>query len=369
MPAAGNKTRGTRQRETLNRATDNRGSANRGFGAHVSAATARRIRGIEQRFQRELGETIQTKNRVEIIPPPIPQLSKPSLLKPEPVSDKELQAAMDTPNTFIAYLATGAFPVQRGDVVPDINGGNRLIVHVDQYRDIFYIDGTGAWFQYRKGFINDVWWGKVSKDVAGGTAAIYKLIYLEWQFIKGIIAAASWSYWASIVVFDIMEFATENPEKIKRLIKAFKIWNRVSGLLYLHCPTLFTIFHRYMISSVWPYTPESIDDANIAKRLGVFVAGLLKSAIKKGKITTGAVAWHVIKGYILARVVAMPKALKIVLENAKNPFVLIEHFAALGMEITPQVAHQIKAEYERFPATVEEALRLTNDVVEILSED
>jgi hypothetical protein len=369
MPAAGNKTRGTQQRDTLNRATNHRGSKNRGFGAHVSPATARRIRGIEQRFQRELGEAIRSQHTVEITPPQIPQLSEASLLKPEPVSDKELQAAMDIPKTFIAYIHTEAFPVQRGDVVPDLNGRKRLIVHVDQYRDIFYIDSTGAWFQYRKGFANDVWWGKVSKDVAAGTAAIYKLIYLEWQFIKGIIAAASWSYWVAVVAFDIMEFATENPEKIKRLIKAFKIWNRVSGLLFIHCPTLFTIFHRYMISAVWPYTPESIDDANIAKRLGVFVGGLLKSAIKKGKITPGAVVWHIVKGYILARVVAMPKALKIVLENAKNPFVLIEHFKALGMEITPQVAYQIKAEYERHPVTIEEALRLTNDVVEILSEE
>lgn len=369
MPAAGNKTRGTQQRNVLNRATDHRGNANRGFGAHVSATTARRIRGIEQRFQRELGESIRSKHTVEIAPLPIPQLTQASLLKPEPVSDQELQAAMDTPTTFIAYLSTGAFPVQRGDVLPDINGRKRLVVHVDQYRDIFYIDSTGAWFQYRKGFANDVWWGKVSKDVAGGTAAIYKLIYLEWQFIKGIIASVSWSYWASIIVFDIMEFATEHPEETKRLIKAFKIWNRVSGLLYFHCPTLFIVFHRYIISATWPYTPESVDDANIAKRAGMFIGGLLKSAIKKGKITRGAIAWQILKGYIVARFVAMPKALKVVLENAKNPFVLIEHFKALGMEITPQVAHQIKAEYERFPATIEEALRLTNDVVEILSED
>lgn len=369
MSDPGNRTRGTRQRETLNRATEKRGNANHGFGSHISPTTARRVRALQKRFQRELGEAIESVDIAEKILSPTTKAPEKPRLKPEPVPDEVLQLAMETPYTSKAYIGTEAFYIERGDVVLDQNDRKRLVVAVDQHGDIFYIDTTGAWFQRKQGFVNDVWWGKVSKDVARGTAAIYKLIYLEWQFIKGIISTASWAYWVGIRVFDVMEFITENRSKIEGWIKAFKIWNRVSGLLYIHSPTLWAVFDRYLTGTIWPHTTEAIDDPIIAKRVGIFTGNVLKNAIKKGKFTPGAPLWELIKGYFLARIVAMPKALKTVLENAKNPFVLIEHLKELGMQITPEVAIQIKIEYENNPVTLQEALTLTNDVIELLKND
>lgn len=368
MPAAGSNTKATNRRSSINRGTANRGSGNRGFGKHVSPATAERIRARQLQFSRELGEAFKEEAAAEKALPPQPVAPKPPKLKPEPISDEVLEYAMDTPYTFASYIGTEAFRVERGHVLLDKHDRKRLVVTVDQYGDIFYLDKTGAWFQTKEGFADDVWWGKVAKEVAEGTAAIYRLIRKEWEFIKGVLSTASWVYWVGVKAFDIMEFVGENRDKIEQWIKVYRIWDRASRMLLDHYPTLWHIFHDYLEETIWQQTYFAVDENNLSRRFGVFTGNLVKSAAK-GKFSITTPIWEFIKGYYVARFAAIPNAVKMILAEAKNPLVLSEHLLSIGLKITPDVAQKIKTEYENNPILLHEILELVNEIEEILSSD